>query len=84
MAYTVVLYSHAAVNILMREVHVGQGHTAEPELPLAADGVLRYVWHGPYGDMLVEVRDERVFVNGQAVELAAAGMQSQSGAGGHA
>lgn len=84
MAYTVVLYSYTAVNILMPEVHVGQGHSAEPELPLAADGVLRYVWHGRFGDMLVEVRDERVFVNGQAVEPAAAEMHSQSRAGGHA
>jgi hypothetical protein len=69
------------VNLLLPEVHVGQGHTAEPELPLAADGVLRYVWHGRFGDMLVEVRDDQVFVNGKAVEPAATAMPSQSEAG---
>ena len=46
--------------------------SAEPEaqqpLPLATDGVLRYVWHGRYGTMLIEVVDEQVFVNGQRVE----------------
>jgi hypothetical protein len=50
------------------EIHVGAAPTAEPELPLAADGVLRYVWHGKFGDMLVEVRDGESFVNGQAVD----------------
>jgi hypothetical protein len=56
----------------MPEVHVGQSNTAEPELPLAADGVLRYVWHSRFGDMLVELRDGQAFVNGQAVEPSAA------------
>jgi hypothetical protein len=50
------------------EIHVGAAPSAEPELPLATDGVLRYVWHGKFGDMLVEVRDGRSFVNGQAVD----------------
>jgi hypothetical protein len=52
------------------EVHVGIVDHDEPELPLAADGVLRYVWHGKFGDMLVEVRDGRTFINGDAVEPA--------------
>jgi len=43
---------------------------AEPELPLATDGVLRYVWHSRFGEILVEVRDGKSFVNGHPVELA--------------
>lgn len=67
-----------AVNLPMPEVHLGRGDTAAPELPLAADGVLRYVWHGRFGDMLVEVREDQVFVNGQAVVPAACVLPSRS------
>lgn len=49
------------------EHHVGAVGGLEPELPLAADGVVRYVWHGRFGDVLIEVIDGRVFVNGDAV-----------------
>ena len=59
----------------MPEVHLGRGDSPDPELPLAADGVLRYVWHGRFGAMLVEVRDGQVFVNGQRVEPAGADSQ---------
>ena len=55
---------------LQPEVHLGTGDRNEPELPLATDGVLRYIWHGKFGDMLVEVRDGRSYVNGKAVEPA--------------
>jgi hypothetical protein len=30
--------------------------------------VLRYVWESKFGDMLIEVKDGRSFVNSQAVE----------------
>jgi len=50
------------------EIHVGSHNPDEPLLPLATDGVLRYVWHGKFGDMLVEVLGDRVFVNGNKVE----------------
>ena len=50
------------------EVQVGIIDPSEPELPLASEGVLRYVWHSRFGDMLVEVRDGQSFVNGQRVE----------------
>jgi len=50
------------------EFHVGFNAPDEPPLPLATDGVLRYVWHGKFGDMLVEVVDAQVFVNGRMVE----------------
>jgi len=52
------------------EIHVGRTDPAEPGLPLESDGIVRYVWHGKYGDMLVEVRDGSAFVNGQRVEPA--------------
>ena len=40
----------------------------QPALPLASDGVRRWLWHGRFGDMLIEVAGEQVFVNGQRVE----------------
>jgi len=42
----------------------------QTELPLAAEGVLRYVWNNRWGSMLIEVREGRVFVNGGLVERA--------------
>lgn len=38
------------------------------ELQLAAEGVLRYVWEGRFGTMLIEVREGLVYVNGSHVE----------------
>jgi hypothetical protein len=43
-----------------------------PSLPLANDGVQRWVWHGRYGAMLIEVVGDDVFVNTQRVEPHAA------------
>lgn len=40
----------------------------QPSLPLASAGVLRWVWHGRFGAMLIEVVGDAVFVNGQRVE----------------
>ena len=37
---------------------------------LAAEGVLRYVWEGKFGSMLIEVEAGKAYVNGAAVELA--------------
>ncbi len=42
---------------------------AQSELPLVVEGVQRYVWEGKFGSMLIEIEDDRVFVNGQQVEL---------------
>jgi len=58
------------MSTLTPEIHVGSNNPDEPLLPLATDGVLRYVWHGKFGDMLVEVLGDGVFVNGQRVEPA--------------
>jgi len=37
-------------------------------LPLATDGVQRWVWEGRFGSMLIEVIGAQVRVNGQPVE----------------
>lgn len=40
----------------------------QPPLPLAAQGVQRYVWESRFGQMLIEVVGDETFVNGQRVE----------------
>jgi len=50
------------------DIHVGSAHNSEPELPLVAEGIQRYVWEGAFGAMLIEVHDGAAFVNGQRVE----------------
>ena len=37
-------------------------------LPLASAGVQRWVWESKYGAILIEVVEDRVFVNGELVE----------------
>lgn len=49
------------------EVVIGCADDAQPPLPLASDGVLRWLWHGRFGEMLIEVIGDEVFVNGQRV-----------------
>lgn len=49
------------------EVVIGQADDAQPPLPLASDGVLRWLWRGRFGEMLIEVIGDEVFVNGQRV-----------------
>jgi hypothetical protein len=44
----------------------------QPALPLATDGVARWVWNSRFGSMLIEVIDQNIFVNGQQVETPAA------------
>jgi hypothetical protein len=48
------------------------GPRPQQELPLASEGVLRYVWESRFGPMLIEVRGEEVFVNSQRVERCSA------------
>ncbi|MCW5634031.1 MAG: hypothetical protein KIT17_11920 [Rubrivivax sp.] len=52
------------------EVVIGGAEDAQPPLPLASDGVLRWLWHSRFGDMLIEVIGNEVFVNGQRVARA--------------
>jgi hypothetical protein len=45
--------------------------TTEPDqaaLPLVRDGVQTIVWHLTYGDILIEVSDTAIRVNGEVVE----------------
>lgn len=50
------------------DVMLAADEAAEPSLPLASDGVRRWVWHSRYGAMLIEAIGTEVFVNGQRVE----------------
>ncbi len=52
---------------LLSEVLLGAQPTDRPALPMAADGVQRYVWQSAYGPMLIEVREGAAFVNGSRV-----------------
>jgi hypothetical protein len=53
---------------LLPEVLLGIDSSQEPQLPLACEGVLRYVRQGRFGAMLIEVKDGVALVNGQRVE----------------
>jgi hypothetical protein len=53
---------------VLSEVLVRRDSGSQADLPLASEGVLRYLWESRFGPMLIEVREGRVFVNGQAVE----------------
>lgn len=44
----------------------------QADLPLATEGVLRYVWESRFGEMLIEVIDGIVYVNGDRIEPAMA------------
>ena len=49
------------------DVLLSPDEQVEPSLPLGSDGVLRWVWHSRFGEVLIEVVGEQVFVNGQLV-----------------
>jgi hypothetical protein len=50
------------------EVFLSSTHEPQLPLPLATDGVQRWVWQGRFGAMLIEVLDGEVFVNSSKVE----------------
>ena len=52
---------------LLPEVLLGTHATHQSNLPFASEGVQRYVWHGAFGAMLIEVREGVAYVNGQRV-----------------
>lgn len=52
---------------LLPEVLTGAQRADEPALPLASEGVHRYVWQSAFGPILIEVHDGAAFVNGQRV-----------------
>jgi hypothetical protein len=64
---------------LLPEILVLSGYSVQADLPLAAEGVLRYVWQHRFGSMLVEVRDGHAFVNGALVEAASAAVGCSAG-----
>jgi hypothetical protein len=49
------------------DLAVGRIDDTQPPLPPASDGVLRWVWNGRFGEMLIEVIGSDVFVNGVRV-----------------
>ena len=53
---------------LLQEVRLFGADERQPALGPPTAGVLRDVWHSRYGDMLIEVRGDETFVNGQRVE----------------
>lgn len=59
---------------LLPERHVGGASDGQGELPLAAEGVQRIVCRLRYGEILIEVVGDRIFVNGEAVEPASANL----------
>ena len=52
---------------LLPEVLTGSQPVDQPSLPLATEGVQRYVWQSAFGPILIEARDGVAFVNGQRV-----------------
>jgi len=52
---------------LLPEVLLGPQPADQPNLELASEGVLRYVWNSAFGEMLIEVRDGAAYVNGKRV-----------------
>lgn len=56
----------------MIDVVLGRADDAQQTLPLASDGVQRWLWQSRYGAILIEVIGTDVFVNGQLVEPHAA------------
>ena len=65
---------------LLPEVLTRISRSPQADLPLATEGVLRYMWESRFGPMLIEVRDGRAFVNGQVVEPSDAPPTSTSAA----
>ena len=53
---------------LLPEVLLGLDKDPQTHFELSTEGVLRYVWESRWGKVLIEVRDGRAYVNGQAVE----------------
>jgi hypothetical protein len=54
--------------LLAPEVVVGESMGDQPRLPLATEGVQRWVWQSRFGPILIEVIEDVPYVNGQRVE----------------
>lgn len=55
---------------LLPQILLRPDPSAQADLELATEGVLRYVWSSQWGDMLIEVIDGEVYVNEQRVQAA--------------
>jgi hypothetical protein len=55
---------------LREEILTLREATPQARLPLAAEGVQRYVWEHRFGSMLIEVDGDEVRVNGELVQPA--------------
>jgi hypothetical protein len=53
---------------LREEVLTLREATPQASLPLAAEGVQRFVWEHRFGSMLIEVDGDEVRVNGELVQ----------------
>ena len=53
---------------VLPEILLSLQEDPQTHLELATEGVLRYVWQSRWGDVLIEVREGRAWVNGQAVD----------------
>lgn len=62
---------------LLPQILLGSDPSPQADLELATEGVLRYVWRSAFGDMLIEVIDGVVYVNGERVEQAPAPRNSK-------
>jgi len=58
------------MNALFKEVLLPVDGDQQGELGFQTEGVLRYKWSSRWGDMLIEVQDGAVRVNGAAVQPA--------------
>ena len=57
-----------APHVLELDVVIAPDDQVQPPLPLASEGVRRWIWHSRYGTILIEVIGDDVFVNGQRVQ----------------
>jgi len=60
---------------LLPEVMCGGDSSPQAGLPLASEGVQRFVWQMAHGQILIEIRDGVAYVNGDHVESIAETLQ---------
>lgn len=66
---------------LLPEVVYGGDAELQAALPLASEGVQRFVWQMVDGEVLIEIRDGCAYVNGDRVEPIAETLQRSDASG---